>query len=260
MGDDEVSRRAPREGSRPGARQPSSRHARPPPDCAGLRPQDAEHGRPLGGAIARSSRRTPWARQCSRCPSTTRAPVRALILAAPFRSPLRCKSPGGVSASAHQGCILPTTGLAGDRAGAGGPPGAGAWAPTRAKAGGSQGGLAPLPIRGRGARRGTPTWGVPPKGALRGGPGGYPPWALWGTPQGGPSRGTPRDPRGTKKCTFRGVFNKSPIRDKHGTQFLDKIGTFWDKHGPPHTGPYGGTPPNPPFWDPPWDPPFRYIF
>ena len=125
--------------------------------------------------------------------------------------------------------------------------------------GGHRGARPPYPM-GVEEPDGDPHLGGPPKGALRGGPGGYPPWALWGTPQGGPSRGTPRDPRGTKKCTFRGVFNKSPIRDKHGTQFLDKIGTFWDKHGPPHTGPYGGTPPNPPFWDPPWDPPFRYIF
>ena len=139
------------------------------------------------GADCRSSRRPAWARQCSRrvlgvtLPRASIDPRGSLQVAAAVQKPrggVWPRPPGVHSADACRERWME------------GPPGAGAWAPTRAKAGGSQGGLAPLPIRGRGARRGTPTWGVPPKGALRGGPGGYPPWAR----SGGPPRGTPRDP------------------------------------------------------------------
>ena len=49
-------------------------------------------------------------------------------------------------------------------------------------------------------------------------------WPKW-APQGGP----PRDPPGTKFCTFRRVFNKSPIRDKHGTPIFSVFLHFWDK-------------------------------
>ena len=49
--------------------------------------------------------------------------------------------------------------------------------------------------------------------------------------QNGPAPGgTPRDPPGTEFCTFRRVFNKSPIRDKHGTPFFSVFLQFWDKH------------------------------
>ena len=87
-----------------------------------------------------------------------------------------------------------------------------------------RGGLAPLRH-----------WGdYEPKGVSRGvaitsgsgalvGPG-------WGFGQNGPPRGgPPRDPPGTKFCTFRRVFNKSPIRDKHGTPIFSVFLHFWDK-------------------------------
>ena len=48
-------------------------------------------------------------------------------------------------------------------------------------------------------------------------------------PGGGVPGGTPRDPRGAKFCTFRRVFNKSPIRDKHGTPIFSVFLHFWDK-------------------------------
>ena len=75
-----------------------------------------------------------------------------------------------------------------------------------------------------------------------GGPGGTPP-TIWGTPLGHPPGplgppGTPKlisrapfpetppgGPPGTEFCTFRGVFNKSPIRDKHGTRNFSVFGT-----------------------------------
>ena len=53
----------------------------------------------------------------------------------------------------------------------------------------------------------------------------------WGFGQNGPPLGgPPRDPPGPEFCTFRRVFNKSPIRDKHGTPIFSVFLQFWDKH------------------------------
>ena len=117
--------------------------------------------------------------------------------------------------------------------------------------GGSRG-VPPLAILGRGARGGP--IGPVAEGAI-GGSGGYPPDHMgdppWDTPPGGP-------PRGGEFCTFRGVFNKSPIRDKHGTRIFGHFCTFLghlDKHRwyigttlpiqPPYGGYIGGTPRTP---------------
>ena len=169
--------------------------------------------------------------------------MRALILAAPFRSPLRCKSPGGVSASAHQGCILQT----GCRAWLGrGPLGQEPGRRRALRQGGRRGAWPPYPS-GDGEPDGGPPPGGSPQRAPSGGVrGGTPPGPGLGGPPGGP----PGTPRGTKFCTFRWVFNKSPIRDKHGTGIFSVFCTFWDKNAggytpPPYGCGFGGAYPPP---------------
>ena len=138
-------------------------------------------------------------------------------------------------------------------------PGGGDWQPRcQALSWGGPGGYPPWAILGRGARGGP--IGPVHEGAI-GGSGGYPPDHTGDPPWDPPSPGPPRDKFGTEFCTFRGVFNKSPIRDKHGTRIFGQNCTFWDildKHPvvhslsiaetPPKRPPFGGTP-GPPILD-----------
>ena len=125
--------------------------------------------------------------------------------------------------------------------------------------GATSGGTGVSPVSGMDARPGKSRSGAAGSAQLAYGVRGYPPCPGWVPPYGHtppgppiaipprdpprtpPGTGPPGTPPGTKLCTFRGVFNNSPSRDKHGTQFWDRnLGQKWDKNGPPGTGPGTG--------------------
>ena len=182
-------------------------------------------------------------------------PLSALILATRFAHRCGARAQGGGLAPPTRGAFC---------ASRVGPAGVGASAEGSVHfPGGPRGGLPPLGEQGSGSPRRAAYSGPFTRAHPGGSPGGSPPRSgpgahrpPLGHPPGGPPRDTPGTPPGRKFCTFRWVFNKSPIRDKHGTLFWDsfspRFGTNmrWDKHAP------WDTPQNTPPGTPPQDPPF----